>query len=407
MTFDKIYQYSFLLLSALWIPFPKLGGLSIALFACVVIFGSIKQKLKFQIDAVFIGFGVLYLLYAFSIFNSASPQRELPFLEYKLSLFIFPFLFSFRPPQAIERKKVLDTFVWACVLLGLLYIGNASISYISTGQTQNFHSSWFAYNHHPSYAAAFFSLAIFYLLDTLKEKSGFQRILSIGLILFLSILHIPLESLAGILMLVCIFCYFVLNWAWHNFHKALFMAMILLGMFTIRGLLFLQPSLEANIKHTLELTKDYISDPQTFIENCPQKMSGNQARLILWTISGEIIAEHPLGVGISGLDIEMSKRLHKLGFHEMAAKHWNPHNQFIQLTAELGWFGLLWFLGILLAISRMAWQRRDIILAFLVSSFVLNALFESMLQRQSGIVFYLLFLSAFISIITPPKPTNA
>jgi O-antigen ligase len=136
-------------------------------------------------------------------------------------------------------------------------------------------------------------------------------------------------------------------------------------------------------------------------------MSGNQARLILWTISGEIIAEHPLGVGISGLDIEMSKRLHKLGFHEMAAKHWNPHNQFIQLTAELGWFGLLWFLGILLAISRMAWQRRDIILAFLVSSFVLNALFESMLQRQSGIVFYLLFLSAFISIITPPKPTNA
>jgi hypothetical protein len=43
----------------------------------------------------------------------------------------------------------------------------------------------------------------------------------------------------------------------------------------------------------------------------------------------------------------------------------------------------------------------------MIASFVINSLFESMLQRQSGIVFYLLFLSAFISIINPPKQIKA
>lgn len=136
-------------------------------------------------------------------------------------------------------------------------------------------------------------------------------------------------------------------------------------------------------------------------------MTGNQARLILWTISGEIIAAHPLGVGISGLDLEMSRKLHVLGFHEMAAKHWNPHNQFLQLTAEIGWLGLLLFISILIAIARLAWQRKDQLLGFLLLSLVLNSLFESMLQRQSGIVFYLLFLSAFIAIITYSKNEEA
>jgi hypothetical protein len=61
----------------------------------------------------------------------------------------------------------------------------------------------------------------------------------------------------------------------------------------------------------------------------------------------------------------------------------------------------------LIAIARLAWQRKDQLLGFLLLSLVLNSLFESMLQRQSGIVFYLLFLSAFIAIITYSKNEEA
>jgi len=407
MTFDKIYQYAFLLLSALWIPFPKLGGIAIALFACVVIFGVFKQKLKFQLHPVFIGFVLLYALYALTILTGTDIHKDLPQLEYKLSLVIFPILFSFKPVQGLERKKVLDTFVCACVLLGVLYLGNAIFSFIQTGETQNFHSSWFAFNHHPSYAAAFFSLAIFYLLSTMETLKLKHKIGAISIVSFLSLLHFPLESMAGILILVGVYFFFFIKWSVKRLSKKLIFIIGLSCAIFIFGFLRFQPGLGTDFKNTVQSSISFVTNPQQFIQNCPQKMSGNQARLILWTISGEIIAQHPFGIGMSGLDSELSKKLHHLGFHEIAAKHWNPHNQFLQLTAELGWFALLLLLGTILFLVKIAWQRKDLIFGFMIASFVINSLFESMLQRQSGIVFYLLFLSAFISIINPPKQIKA
>jgi O-antigen ligase len=172
-------------------------------------------------------------------------------------------------------------------------------------------------------------------------------------------------------------------------------------------MLRIQPGLKTDLINTQKSSITFLADPQKFVKECPQKMSGNQARLILWTTSSEIISAHPLGVGISGLDIEMSRKFHQLGFHELAAKHWNPHNQFLQITAELGWLGLLLFSGILFGLARLAWQRKDLLLGFVVTSLFFNSLFESMLQRQSGIIFYLLFLSAFISILTHQKQKEA
>lgn len=407
MIFEKIYQYSFLGLCGLWIPFPQLGSKLIALLGVVVVIGAFQKKLEFKFNGIFLGFSVLYALYALYIFNNTTAVNEGPYLEYKLSLVVFPLLLSFKPQQKIERSIVMTSVVSGAFLLGLLYIVRAVGKYFISHDAQVFHSSWFAYNHHPSYAAVFFSFAVFYLLHTFKERQGAQKWITVGLIAFFTLLHIPLESLAGILLLGIIFSYFLLRWAWHQFNKAIFMSLILLGLLCVKGLLTLQRSLEQNISDTLLVSKRYLTDPQKFVKECPQKMTGNQARLILWTISGEIIAAHPLGVGISGLDAEMSRKLHVLGFHEMAAKHWNPHNQFLQLTAEIGWLGLLLFISILIAIARLAWQRKDQLLGFLLLSLVLNALFESMLQRQSGIVFYLLFLSAFIAIITIPKTEEA
>ncbi|MFM6946857.1 MAG: O-antigen ligase family protein [Flavobacteriales bacterium] len=407
MTFDKIYQYAFLLLSALWIPFPKLGGIGIALFACVVIYGIAKQELKFEVKPLFLGFIVLYLLYVISVWQGSNLKSDLPFLEFKLSFVIFPLLFSFQPKQKMDRQKILNTYVIACTLLGLLYMFRACYLVFTTGQTQSFHSSWFAYNHHPSYVAAFFSLAIFYLLGTLEKLEGKIKMGVVLLILFLSLLHFPLESMAGILILGSIFLYYFIRWSRHRITKKLLLASVITCIAFVISFLSFQPGLRTDLQNTLQSTTTYTANPQKFISNCPQKMSGNQARLILWTTSAQIISEHPFGVGISGLDIEMSKRLHHLGFHELAAKHWNPHNQYLQITAELGWFGLVWLLAIILALGRLAWQRKDLIFSFLIASFTINCLFESMLQRQSGIVFYLLFLSAFIAIVNPPKPLKA
>lgn len=407
MTFEKIYQYTFLGLCGLWIPFPQLGSKLIALFGVVVVIGAFQKKLEFKFNGIFLGFSVLYALYALYVFNNTTTVNEGPYLEYKLSLVVFPLLLSFRPQQKIERSKVMTSVVSGAFLLGLLYIVRAVGKYFISHDTQVFHSSWFAYNHHPSYAAVFFSFAVFYLLLNFSERSGTQKWLATGLIMFFTILHIPLESMAGLLFLAFVYAFFIAKSILQYLSLKKTAALIVGLVVFVFAMFRIQPGLKTDLINTQKSSIAFLADPQKFVKECPQKMTGNQARLILWTISGEIIAAHPLGVGISGLDAEMSRKLHVLGFHEMAAKHWNPHNQFLQLTAEIGWLGLLLFISILIAIARLAWQRKDQLLGFLLLSLVLNSLFESMLQRQSGIVFYLLFLSAFIAIITYSKNEEA
>jgi O-antigen ligase len=134
-------------------------------------------------------------------------------------------------------------------------------------------------------------------------------------------------------------------------------------------------------------------------------MSGNQARLVVWTISGQIIADHPFGIGLGNLEGEMKQRLIQLKQDELVEKNYNPHNQFLQMAAEIGIVGLIFFVCILFLIVRFALQRKDELLIFLVFSLILNCLFESMLQRQSGIVFYVMLMCAMVTVIRIPKPT--
>jgi O-antigen ligase len=132
-------------------------------------------------------------------------------------------------------------------------------------------------------------------------------------------------------------------------------------------------------------------------------MSGNQARLVIWTVSSQIIMDHPFGIGLGNLDKEMQQRLIRLHQDELVEKNYNPHNQFLQILAEIGLVGMLSFLFIMFLAIRHAWQRDDKLFLFLIFSLLVNCLVESMLQRQSGIVFYVQFMCLFASIIEQPK----
>ena len=182
--------------------------------------------------------------------------------------------------------------------------------------------------------------------------------------------------------------------------------MVILGILGIQLVFLLQPSLKRNITFTAELAGNYLRSPSDFIKEHPEGMSGNQARLVIWTITGQIIAEHPMGVGLGNLEDEMQKRLVDLNQLELIEKNYNPHNQFLQVFAEIGILGLLLILTILCCTIRLAWNRKDDLLLFIVFSLMLNSLFESMLQRQSGIVFYTMLICLFVQILTVPKTSE-
>ena len=66
----------------------------------------------------------------------------------------------------------------------------------------------------------------------------------------------------------------------------------------------------------------------------------------------------------------------------------NPHNQFFQTTIEIGIFGILILLSIIGYGFYTAFKENDYLLMLIVGSLFFNSLFESMLQRHSGIVIY-------------------
>lgn len=404
MTFEKLYFYSLVLMVTLWIPIPGISSPTIALFGITVIYGAITKKLSFKWNWILFSFAMLYVMYILYCIPSHNLGQATKDLEHKLSLIVFPILFSFRPNFEVNRKKLLSAFTLGCLILGTYFVIQSVYHYSNSGDSSYFHSSAFAPSHHPSYVAAFFSFALFFLISEIQPTQARKRTwLSIAAITFLTILHLPLESLSGILVLGCLTAFLVLRWAWVTFSRWIFASIMALGILSIQVVFWIQPSLKDNLTYTASIVAHYVESPTKFNQETPSGMSGNQARLVVWTITGQIISDHPFGIGLGNLEGEMKQRLIQLNQHELVEKNYNPHNQFLQIAAEIGLFGLLFFLSILFFVVRFAMQRKDELLVFLVFSLILNCLFESMLQRQSGIVFYIMMICAMLTVIRLPK----
>lgn len=406
MKFEKLYFYSLILMLAIWIPLPILSSPTIALFGVIVIYGAITKKLRFEWNWILFSFAMLYVMYVLYCIPSNNLGQATKDLEHKLSFLVFPIFFSFQPNFELNRSKLFRAFAMGCLILGLYFIAQATYHYSVSGDSSYFHSSAFAPSHHPSYVAAFFSFAIYFLISEIHPTQSRKRTFTaIAVITFLTLLHLPLESLSGVLILGCLSAFLVLRWTWNAFSRWIFATCMLLGIVSIQVIFWIQPSLKDNVTYTSSLVSRYVESPTKFIQESPSGMSGNQARLVVWTISGQIIADHPFGIGLGNLEGEMKQRLIQLKQDELVEKNYNPHNQFLQLAAEIGLVGLAFFVCILFLIVRFALQRKDELLAFLVFSLILNSLFESMLQRQSGIVFFVMLICAMVTVIRLPKPT--
>lgn len=165
------------------------------------------------------------------------------------------------------------------------------------------------------------------------------------------------------------------------------------------------PILNEEVSGASNSARKVWNNPIQYVQDKPGYKTGNEIRLIMWTVTILEILDHPMGVGTGNIDEHLSERLYEYGQLDLAKKdskgsiRYNPHNQFLQTTLEIGIFGVSIFLIYLILLARLAWKRKDIILLVLVGSLFFNCLFESILQRQSGIIFYSFFLSLMVVII--------
>ena len=401
VNYPKVYEWALMLLLAGWMLLPGLTGLFCLLFLVIVITGIVKKELTFKFNIILLGVSLFLPYYSLYAMNAVDPQEAMFGIEKKLSFVLFPLVFSFVPTFYLNKRFLENGFLISLFLmLFLCYLGaffnyeehNYDAAYL-------FSSHFSGLFHHPTYVSVFCALGIFLLFRRWEAPMTMREHLfsAVG-ILFLLYTHVHLESLSGLLFAVILMACLVGYWLFKKQGWTVLIGVFTLGMLVIYLGIYFIPSLLSNVSDSVSFVTNYLKDPYAYTHLPRGEIRGNDARLILWTASAEILHEHPNGVGVGNLPTTMEAKLLEYGQVNLAKEHLNPHNQFFHTAVESGWIGLIWLLGLLISMLWYGWKNKQGILILVVCAFAFNSLFESMLERQSGIVFWLLWSCMFLGI---------
>lgn len=377
---------------------PKLNSLAIVVFAIATIFGAIKKQLVFRFNTILLLLIALYLCYVIGFFFTDNQQVAGKYLEYKMALALLPILFSFTSTGIFNYKVIFLGLLGGISVFGGLGLIDAFQCFGQQKLITCFNSSLLSTAIHPSYMAAFVAIAIIILFFQYKEKTGIKnKWLLLVLIGILTIYSLFLMSLAGMLFLallyaIFIFIYFYQRFKWKGIFFS-FVTLIIVGSVVTQ---IMPAKVKNEFTAPLAIVNEAFSHPKDYIQSRKYPISGSETRLMMWMMSTELLKEYPFGVGLGDLDDEFEYRFKKQNQLEFSIQHYNPHNQFLQLALELGIPVLLLLIVILFLIIKTAVKNRNWILLVVTANLIFNCLFESMLQRQYGLIFYLLLICVLL-----------
>ncbi|MBM3434928.1 MAG: O-antigen ligase family protein [Bacteroidetes bacterium] len=356
-------------------------------------------------------FASLYLIYtAGTLYSKNLYGSEGAFfdLEIKLSLLIFPLIFSTMLPEFFKAgllHRILNAFVLGCLVSTVLLIIAAVYRYIHGADAGVFFYTGLSGNHHPSYLALYFSFSVVILLIKIlfEEKvNQINRILIISGIIILEEMIVLLGSKAGIigmaLALIGYLFFIIINKERRKFRNAV--------IIVILGILFLI----LNLTSPQTYRRFFEAGKALETTKSPDKNAeaSSEIRLLIWKAAFEIIREHPvLGVGTGDVKTSLLQKYREHGYQHAVEGNLNAHNQYLQTYIATGLAGFLVLLAGLAIPLFYCFKRRDPLYAVLVILFSLHILVESMLERQAGVVFYTFFNTLLFSkMVFQKKPSD-
>lgn len=361
-------------------------------FLLIVAYGLYRGDFTFSPQPYLYGWLILYVCYAISACVYWDPILSPRRLEYKLSFLIFPLLFSFKPNFKIKLNLVIISFG-----IGILAASFAGIikSFL-LALNEPVHLSQFLTSNicinHPSYYAAFATIALFGLLLGVKYYYCIPENIMVyaysGFILIMILLSISLAAIS-FLIISCLTLVLYLVIAKRKIRLA-FIAVFIFSLLTLAALQnrFIRDDFTSSFNSLTSFLfnhKEYSSDKDKINH-------GDEVRLIMWTVTVQELIKHPMGVGTTRSDATLSEGLNSLGYGDLAIKDingeikYNPHNQYLQTGLELGIIPMLCMMIYFLLLIYHGIKSKNIWLSVIVLILTYNCLFESILQRQSGIV---------------------
>jgi len=367
-----------------------------------------NEKWRYRI----LSLALLYLLYLAGMLYSKDFDYGWFDLEVKLSLLVFPLIFSLSRHDQFNKerlRKILIAFVAGCITGSIILLVHTWIVNARNGVADAFYYTNLTWYFHASYLALYttFAIAIILLLlvDSDINRGKVFNFFLITILIYLQGFIFLLSSKAGLLSLATIEVLFIILLIYKKFKYTVVSISIFTMVLVFAGFAVLFPYAFGRISKADAMISK-VNSGQTNPED------GTVARMEIWKVSAEIIREHPLsGVGTGDVKDVLMQAYQDHQLYPILHKKLNSHNQYLQTFIAIGVFGFLALVLLLVLPAVRAIRKGDYIYFIFLLTFGMNMLFESMLETQAGVIYFaffnvLLFTNGVIPIKSADKILN-
>jgi len=245
---------------------------------------------------------------------------------------------------------------------------------------------------HPTYLSIKV-LFVVVIIFTMKQELHFSKIfVFITTVLLLAFLY-SLSSLTGFILMAILFTVFLYKFLKLKRIHYLLLVILPVIIFTTYKI----SSVNERLNQKLSASWNRYKNGETDLRNI-------DPRFLEWLTTINLIQEKPIfGYGLNSRDI-LANEYSQNGYDYEASLRLNSHNQFLETQLAFGIPGTLILLWMLLKplIRRKNTWNQSLIIPFLIIVGI-SMLFESILVRQWGIMFFVLF---YCILLIPEKSTQ-
>ncbi|MBM78679.1 MAG: hypothetical protein CL846_09365 [Crocinitomicaceae bacterium] len=384
-----------LLVTALLIPLEKTSmRIILGIITLVVLitgkytaFSNKKSWIKLSLTLLWIiPFIQLIILI---ILNGSWENWEEP-LIIKLSLLLFP-IFIF---LGFELKKdfiyeLIRVFLIGCCISVSICLLYALYNFLDTNNTTHFFYRELSYFHHPSYFSMYLNFAIGILyLNIISPYYQFEKKWSWTLIIAFTLFIVLASSRTGWISNFLINSTFIII----LIKKQFFTKKHLLIGFAIIALLVTI----VNVSPSLKIRFDEMINNTVYANQQSNSTSSTSTRKKAWESSTVLIKQNWLfGLGTGLGKNELNKIYDLKGYDSLKEDNTNTHNQYLQYLLDHGIIGLSFLVFFTIIMLFISFNDKYYLYTLFLIIMIINFMTESILETQSGIVFFAFFNTLF------------
>ena len=426
LEYSKNPSLLFVLLAFLCIP---LGYAFNSIALGVLLIGTIiaAKKDNFKLDFKLVLPIMLYFLMALSLIWTIDFNRTLSALSKELPLLIVPICFLlFRAFSAEEKNKIINWYSYGIVFYSIFYLLKACIRFFITHDNGVFfYHELVTKDVNAIHVSLYVAIAFFHFFIK-TPQSLFDKFAA--LLLFLMVFLLSSKNII-VVFIGLVVCYqlFYTKTAKKLRLKNLILLLVFLISLTFVGKIKERFKEEYETIMTDSSVNDVITKENQPVYNVSIKQAwtnekfspndyfpGTAFRVYQFRVFTEMLQENPIFWNGFGLDASYSK-IQEKGIHynlflgddnQEGYQTKNFHNQYVQVFAELGIFGLIILLAMITISLQTAIKSKNFISVALAVLLLSLFLTESFLWRQRGITFFIL-MYCLINSNSNPKKTFA